>query len=79
MTFDDIWNALVAKSGKLTNDEVEVTFKAGNLKKLLRQVYDQGRKQEAGVQKTMRDLMGKASPKNPMGDLFNDFFGGPKA
>ena len=77
MTFDDIWNALVAKNGKLTNDEVEVTFKAGNLKKLLQQVYSQGRKQEAGVQKTMREILRKKTNMggNPM-DMFNDLFGG---
>lgn len=73
MTFDDLWKALLAKNGKLANDEAEVVLKAGNLKKLLEQVYDQGKKAGKDLQKAVDRFMDKGG-KDPM-DLFTSFFG----
>lgn len=58
MKFYEIWNQLVRKNSKLENDDAEVTFKASNLKALLRQVYEQGEK-EATVE--------------PAGPIYNPF------
>ena len=44
MKFDDIWNQLCRKQPKLGNADSVVEFKSGNLKALLRQVYEQGQK-----------------------------------
>jgi hypothetical protein len=54
MTFKQIWDQLLRKSPKLSNDQAEVTFKSDNLKALLKQVYDQGKK-SAGEKKPVRD------------------------
>ena len=43
MTFDEIWKQLMGKQPKLDKADADVTFKAENLKALLRQVYEQGR------------------------------------
>lgn len=45
MTFQGIWDQLVAKDARLKEDDAAVEFRAANLKRLLRQVYDQGVKQ----------------------------------
>ena len=78
MTFNELWEALLAKNGKLANDDAEVVFKAGNLKKLLRQVWDQAQKHERDLNKTMREILGKKNKfgPNPMGDIFDEMFGG---
>jgi|CXWL01.1.fsa_nt_gi hypothetical protein len=44
MTFDKIWQQLVAKNSKLLEDNTTVEFRAAALKKLLKQVYEQGQK-----------------------------------
>jgi len=53
MTYSEVWECLCTKNNKLKNDESDVVFKAKNLKKLLRQVYDQGKD------------AGKSFPENP--------------
>jgi len=42
MTFDQIWEQLVQKQPKLAEDASKVEFTAGHLRRLLRQVYEQG-------------------------------------
>ncbi len=59
MTFDQIWGQLVRKQPKLKRDDSIVEFTAGNLRRLLRQAYDQG---QASVP--------RESAENPFGDLF---------
>lgn len=60
MNSEAIWDQLCAKNPALRNDEAIVEFKARNLKKLLAQVWEQGR---------------KSSPEMERGDLFSDMFG----
>lgn len=42
MSFQEIWQQLVRKQPKISDDDSEIIFKAGNLRHLLRQVYEQG-------------------------------------
>lgn len=42
MTFDQIWKSLCSKNDRLLDDDAKVEFAAINLKRLLRQVYEQG-------------------------------------
>lgn len=49
MTFDDIWNQLLAKKPALRDDAAQVTFTADNFKRLLRQVYEQGQKSKTAA------------------------------
>ena len=42
MTFDQIWGQLVRKKPKLESDDSIVEFTAGNLRRLLRQAFEQG-------------------------------------
>ncbi len=44
MTFQEAWDQLTRKQSKLLDPDAVVTFKAGNLKTLLRQFYEQGGK-----------------------------------
>lgn len=44
MKFDQIWQQLLNKDSRLSDDNAVVEFKAGNLKRLLRQVHEQGAK-----------------------------------
>lgn len=66
MTFDQIWEQLKRKQPKLEKDDSVVEFTAGNLRRLLRQVYEQG---EGSVQR------GPTSGFDPM-SAFSDIFGG---
>lgn len=59
MTFNDIWNQLVRKQPKLTDSDTVVEFKTANFKRLLEQVYEQGKKAGEGGQ-----------PHKPYSDLF---------
>jgi len=60
MTFDAIWQQLCRKNPKLENDSAKVEFDAGNFKRLLRQVYEQGE----------RSAPKPPEPKNPFSDIF---------
>lgn len=62
MTFDQLWKQLVAKRSALAKDETKVEFTAGHLRKLLRQVYEQGQK----AQRDTSDFLSKLG----VGDLF---------
>ena len=44
MTFQEAWDQLTRKQPKLLDPDAVVTFKADNLKTLLRQFHEQGRK-----------------------------------
>ena len=44
MKFDHIWSVLTKKRPGLDDPDAKVEFTSGNLKKLLRQVYDHGEK-----------------------------------
>lgn len=65
MTSNEIWDQLVRKQPKLLNSDSTVEFTAGDLRKLLRQVYEQG---EASVP---RDATSRGLPPP-----FDQFFGG---
>lgn len=52
MGFDDIWNQLLAKKPALSDDEATFVCPVANLRKLLRQVYDQG--YERGKEQTRK-------------------------
>ena len=56
MTFDKIWEQLVAKNNKLLDDNATVEFKAAALKKLLKQVYEQGQKQSKAKDSFLSDM-----------------------
>ncbi len=64
MTFSQIWDQLKRKQPKLENSEATMEITAGNLRKLLRQVYDQGRNsvarlsQQRSVERRFADLFG---------------------
>lgn len=55
VTFDQIWESLLRKSPRLANDRTLVEFEAAALRRLLRQVYEQGEAFERSKQKTGRD------------------------
>jgi len=42
MSFAEIWAQLTRKDASLEDADAKVSMSAGNLKRLLRQVYDQG-------------------------------------
>lgn len=44
MTFDQLWDQLCNKSPALKRADSTLEFKPDNLKRLLRQVYEQGQK-----------------------------------
>ena len=70
MTFDQIWKQLRQKNPELGLDNAVVEFKAVNLRRLLKQVYEQG---EASVPRQAtadRDVMGAFN------DIFGKTFGG---
>jgi hypothetical protein len=64
VTFDAIWLQLCDKSIHLTNDEAVVEFRSKNLKILLRQVYEQGRRS-----------VPVSTPVHDPGNWFDDIFG----
>lgn len=60
LTMDQIWSQLCAKDPKLLQDDHEVTFISTNLKRLLQQIYDQGRVSAGNTNKSlMEDVFGK--------------------
>lgn len=63
MTFGEIWASLVNKCPDLANDAAVVEFRSDNLRRLLRQVYDQGAKS------VVRD-------GGAVGSFFDSLFGG---
>ena len=65
MTFPEIWAHLKRKRPSLEDDAALVEFIAGDLRKLLRQVYEQG--QDSGATRDGQD---------PSRDMFADIFGG---
>lgn len=66
MTFDQVWDQLTRKRPSLERSESVVEFTAGNLRRLLRQAYEQGEKSVACEPPASGDLMG----------AFSDIFGG---
>ena len=58
MTFKEVWESLVKKDDRLNDPESRVEFKAGNLKKLLQQVYDKGFDQSGAAHSAIDKLMG---------------------
>lgn len=58
MTFDEIWNTLVAKNDRLNEPNATVEFRSENLKKLLRQVYYKGFDQSKRASEVMDKLFG---------------------
>jgi len=76
MTFESVWGALLAKNSKLDDPEAVVEFKAGNLKKLLLQVWEHGAKDARETYEAaqkIKDLCGKREdPYGQFGDLFKD-------
>lgn len=67
MKFEDIWLQLVRKEPALADPTSKLEFTSDNLRKLLRQVYEQGHK--------MGEEEAKASPADPP-DLYSQLFGG---
>lgn len=47
ITFGKVWQQLVTKRPELEKPETKVEFTAGNLRRLLEQVYEQGQKSAA--------------------------------
>ena len=69
MTFDEIWQQLTRKKPELDQDLSVVEFTAGNFRRLLRQVYEQG---EASVPRETTIL----DAGNPFPDIFGGKHGG---
>ena len=65
MTFEQLWGQLTRKQPKLERDAAIVEFTAGNLRRLLRQAYEQGQ----------LSVPHKTADENPPG-AFADIFGG---
>ena len=68
MTFDEIWEQLKRKDDKLADESATVSMSAGNLRKLLRQTYEQGQKSvpqkhhgDSGMFGEFADLFGRRS------------------
>lgn len=66
MTFPELWAQLKRKKPALEKDDASVEFTAGNLRKLLRQVYEQGQ--------AYSPEQPKPDPTNL--DMFSEIFGG---
>jgi len=60
MTFDQIWNQLIQKQPRIADGDSVVEFTSVNLRKLLKQVYEQGRKSAES----------KPDPLGPFRDAF---------
>lgn len=56
MTYDAIWQQLLRKKPALANDNATVCFTSASLQKLLRQVYEQGRKTGSSPLSFLRDI-----------------------
>jgi hypothetical protein len=65
MEFDAIWKQMLAKDPALLNPDQEIVFKAGNLKKLLRQVHRLGGKNQSR----------KDTSDSDFGNMFEQMFG----
>lgn len=61
MTFDEIWESLVRKKPDLDRPHAKAEFTSGALKRLLRQVYEQGQK-SSDATNLFGDLFGKRKP-----------------
>lgn len=72
MTFDQVWGQLTRKQPKLKRSESVVEFTAGNLRRLLRQVYEQGAKSV----ETKSEVVNPPGDPRSVGDLFGGIFGG---
>jgi hypothetical protein len=55
MTLSQIWEQLCKKDGRLHDEEAKVEFTSANLKKLLEQVYEQGRLTNGGSSRGVAD------------------------
>jgi len=76
MTFEDAWNALANKNKKINNPDAEITFKAGNLKKLLKQIYDQGFKASQDMHEAARAFKEAGKSREGPMDMFDQMFDG---
>lgn len=57
MTFSELWRQLERKDRRLADDNGELVLKTADLKKLLRQVYEQGQGAAKGCWKgSLNDL-----------------------
>jgi hypothetical protein len=65
MGFDDIWKQLLAKKPALADDEAVCEFKAASLRRLLRQVYDQGYERGKEQMGTINGLFDNLFQGNP--------------
>ena len=57
MTFDSLWQQLVNKTPRLTDDNAVVEIKAIQLKRLLRQAYDAGAKHDPPANTSTPDFL----------------------
>jgi hypothetical protein len=76
MEFEEIWNQLVRKSNALTNPAAKVEFTADNLKRLLRQVYEQGESQgvKIGTARGRSESASSSNSSGPVSGSFEDIF-----
>lgn len=70
MKFSDVWNQLCRKEPRLNEPETKTEFTSSNLRRLLEQVYEQGRKEGKKTQEFKNQLLGNTKPKDPFGGLF---------
>ena len=79
MNKDEVWGMLAKKRPVLNDPKGKIEFAVENLRTLLDQVWEQGAKHTADGQKP-RDTVGKGGSfgSNPMGQIFDDMFGGCK-
>lgn len=71
MTFQDIWNQLVRKNPAIAENGKTVEFQSENLKRLLRQVYEQGERKGKSDAEAIHTAAANAPQSNP----FNPFDG----
>lgn len=69
MTFNQIWDQLCSKKPSLKRADSTLEFKPENLKALLRQVYEQGRK---SAEYAGKSDYGLKDTDGPFGDLFKN-------
>ncbi len=60
MTFSTLWQSLCRKRPALTDDSAVVEITAANLRKLLEQAYDIGKKNAKEAESFVDDLLRKA-------------------
>ncbi len=58
--FEELWDSLLVKRPMLGDDDAKVMIEAAQLRRLLRQFFEQGQKDEQRRAKTIRDIFRKA-------------------